>query len=297
MGNALARVWDISFPTPLLESDETLLPLERQLLMLVQRAAWFLFLASCLPTTPRLLAQAAPGPSCEGPCAVATSQAISGTVLIQRKLTRRSVTTAVSVYQRGPAVELGKDQEDPLAFERSRVVLYLEGPESSSPATGPQPALQMKQSNRRFNPDLLVVPVGATVSFPNMDPIFHNIFSLSKPKAFDLGSYDKGESRNVTFSKPGIVYVYCHLHPNMEGTVFVVPNRWYAKSDASGHFRIPEVPAGRYTVVAWHKAAGYFRKTIVVEPGHEATVSFFIPLAEETHAPAPMGNMPGMGSK
>jgi hypothetical protein len=115
-----------------------------------------------------------------------------------------------------------------------------------------------------------------------MDPIFHNIFSLSKPKAFDLGSYSKGETRYVVFPKPGIVDVYCHLHPNMEATVVVTPNRWYARSDRSGQYRIPDVPPGRYTVVAWHKSAGFFRKSVVVQPGHDSVVDFFVPLEKDS---------------
>ena len=175
---------------------------------------------------------------------------ISGTILIRKKLTNRSVTAPVSVYQRGTVVSLGKDTEqDPLAFERSRVVIYLEEstPRASVSAGSGVP---MQQLDRRFLPDLVVVPAGSTVSFPNMDPIFHNIFSLSKPKEFDLGSYNKGETRNVVFSKPGIVYVYCHLHPNMAATVVVTPNRWFARADPAGQYTIPGVPPGRYTVVA-----------------------------------------------
>jgi plastocyanin len=175
-------------------------------------------------------------------------------------------------------VKLGKNaEEDPLAFERSHVVIYLEGPgpadDRLAAATTP-----MQQIDRRFSPDLLVVPAGTTVSFPNMDPIFHNIFSLSKPREFDLGSYKKGESRSVEFPRAGIIEVYCHLHPNMEATVVVTPNRWYARSDRSGQYRIPEVPPGRYTVVAWHKSAGFFRKEIVVQAGHDSVADFFIPL-------------------
>ena len=127
-------------------------------------------------------------------------------------------------------------------------------------------------------PDLVVVPVGSTVSFPNMDPIFHNIYSLSKPKAFDLGSYDKGETRKVTFPKAGIVDVYCHLHPNMAATIVVTPNRWYARPDRTGQYRIADVPPGQYTVVAWHKSAGFFRKTIVVGNGQDGVADFLIPL-------------------
>jgi hypothetical protein len=114
-----------------------------------------------------------------------------------------------------------------------------------------------------------------------MDPIFHNIYSLSKPKTFDLGSYDKGETRKVQFSKSGIVEIYCHLHPNMAATVFVTPNRWYARPDPSGQFRIFNVPPGRYTIVAWHRAAGFFRQPLVVERGHNSSAVFFIPLEVE----------------
>jgi hypothetical protein len=142
-------------------------------------------------------------------------------------------------------------------------------------------------------PDMVVVPVGSTVSFPNMDPIFHNIYSLSKPKSFDLGSYDKGETRKVTFPKPGIVEVYCHLHPNMEATVVVTPNRWYARPDRNGQYRIPDVPAGQYTVVAWHRSAGFFRKTVVVENGRDIAADFFIPLEIDSRQEAEKDHDPG----
>ena len=210
------------------------------------------------------------------------AQAISGTILIKKKLTKPSVTASVSVYQRGTAVKLGKDAEmDPLAYERSRVVIYLEGPVPADKNPDAVATLQIEQLDRRFSPDMVVVPVGSTVTFPNMDPIFHNIFSLSKPKAFDLGSYSKGETRNVVFPKQGVVDVYCHLHPNMAATIVVTPNRWYARSDRSGQYRIPDVPPGQYTVVAWHKSAGFFRKTIVVEAGHGAVADFFVPLDKD----------------
>lgn len=208
----------------------------------------------------------------------AGAQDITGNILIKKKLTRPSVTAAVSVYQRGTAVKLGKDaEEDPLAYERTRVVVYLEGAGTSA-GDAAIPVEQVQQLDRRFMPDLVVVPVGSTVSFPNMDPIFHNIYSLSKPKAFDLGSYDKGETRKVTFPKAGIVDVYCHLHPNMAATIVVTPNRWYARPDRTGQYRIANVPPGQYTVVAWHKSAGFFRKTIVVGNGQDGVADFFIPL-------------------
>ncbi len=222
--------------------------------------------------------------------ACAGAQDVTGTILIKKKLTRPSVTASVSVYQRGTAVKLGKDaEEDPIAYERSRVVLYIEGTGPATDASSDRAPI-VQQLDRRFMPDLVVVPVGSTVSFPNMDPIFHNIYSLSKPKTFDLGSYDKGETRKVMFPKPGIVDVYCHLHPNMAATIVVTPNHWYARPDRSGQFRIPNLPPGQYTVVAWHKAAGFFRKTIVVGEGHDAVADFFIPIDMDPRQEAQSGH-------
>ncbi len=172
-------------------------------------------------------------------------------------------------------MELGKDsdEQDPLAFERSRVVVWVAGPGPAGRETA-----SMQQVARRFSPDLLVVPAGSTVSFPNMDPIFHNVFSLSRPKMFDLGNYPKGDTRNVVFPKPGVVYVNCHLHPNMAGVIVVTPNKWNAKADRAGQFELHDLPPGDYALVAWHKAAGFFRKTVRVTAGSDAKVAFFIPL-------------------
>ena len=201
---------------------------------------------------------------------------VEGTVVLQRRLTKRSVTAPASAYQRGATVALGADaNDDPLALERSHVVVYLEGQLESKPVTA-----TMEQKNRRFLPDTLVVPVGSVVSFPNLDPIFHNVFSLSKPKAFDLGNYPKDHTRTVTFSKPGIVFVHCRLHPNMGAAIVVSPNQWSARADAAGRFVLPHVPPGSYTIVAWHKAAGFFRKTVQVAESRGATVRFVIPLDE-----------------
>lgn len=208
------------------------------------------------------------------------AQDISGTIIIKKILTHRSVTASVPVYQRGPTVKLGKAaDEDPIAFERSRVVIYLEGNVTRNPdaATTSGP-VEIQQIDRQFVPDLAVVPVGSTVSFPNMDPIFHDVYSLSKARSFDLGAYDKGQTRRVIFNKPGMVEVYCHLHPNMAATIVVLANRYYARPDRDGKYRIPNVPPGHYTLVAWHKSAGFFRKSIDVGLGHTTTADFLIPL-------------------
>jgi plastocyanin len=203
-------------------------------------------------------------------------ETIAGSILIERKLTKRSITPAVAIYDRGSTVELGRNpEEDPLAFERSHVAVWIEGLGPADRQTA-----SMEQVGRRFSPDLVVVSVGESVLFPNMDPIFHNVFSLSSTRIFDLGNYPKGDSRSVTFSRPGIVYVNCHLHPNMAGTIVVTPNAWHAKADRAGQFELRDVPPGDYKIVAWHKSAGYFRKTVRVVPGADTRTEFFIPFTE-----------------
>jgi plastocyanin len=206
---------------------------------------------------------------------------VEGAIVIKRKLTKKRVTAPASSYERGAAVELGSDEQgDPLVFERTRVVVYLEGEFPSQPHREPPVPLTMEQNHRRFVPDTLVVPVGSTVSFPNLDPIFHNVFSLSKPKTFDLGNYPKDQTRTVTFPKPGIVFVNCHLHPNMAAAIVVSPNQWSTKADPAGRFVLPGVPPGRYTIVAWHRGAGFFRNSIQVTESGATTVRFVIPLDE-----------------
>jgi plastocyanin len=214
--------------------------------------------------------------------AVLAGADIHGTIIIDRKLSRRNVTASVGMYQRGVAVELGTDGEaDPLAFERSHVAVYLEGG-PKSPATEFNNA-SIEQRDRRFVPDLVVIPAGSTVSFPNFDPIFHNVFSLSKAKSFDLGNYREGQSRLVTFPVPGLVAVYCHLHSNMAASIVVAPSRWAVRVDKDGVFSLKEVPAGTYTIVAWHKTAGTFRKTMTIGD-KDAAVSFTLPYAEPADA-------------
>jgi len=205
----------------------------------------------------------------------AKGEVITGTVIIKRRLTKASVAPTIGLYERGPFVEAAKpSNDDPLVLERERVAVYLEGgtPAEESSAT-------LSQSGRRFVPEMIVIPAGSSVSFPNLDPIFHNVFSLSKYKSFDLGNYPKGETRTVRFEKPGIVFVNCHLHPNMTATIVVTPNSWCAKPGADGRYEIGDVPPGEYTIVAWHKAAGFFRRSVVVTQHQGAhKMDFLIPL-------------------
>lgn len=111
------------------------------------------------------------------------------------------------------------------------------------------------QRQKRFEPHLLVVPVGSVVDFPNFDPFFHNVFSLFDGKKFDLGLYEAGASRSVTFSRTGFCFVFCNIHPEMSAVVVVVDSPYYAVSGPDGEFRIPQVPAGKYVLSVWHERA------------------------------------------
>jgi hypothetical protein len=140
----------------------------------------------------------------------------------------------------------------------------------------PQQA-EMRQAGRQLEPGLLIVPVGSTVAFPNLDPIFHNIFSLSHSRSFDLGYYPKGTSRNVTFPSPGVVQVYCHIHSDMYGAIIVAPTRWYGKPTVDGTFLLHDVDPGRYDLMIWMRSTGVKRKKISVPSSGAVQVSISLP--------------------
>jgi plastocyanin len=111
---------------------------------------------------------------------------------------------------------------------------------------------QMPQKNMTFAPDLVAVLVGTTVEFPNLDDMYHNVFSYSKTKRFDLGRYRKDEKPgSVLFDKPGTVTVHCDIHDRMRGTVLVLDTPFFVKTDAQGHYRLEHLPAGNYLLKTW----------------------------------------------
>jgi plastocyanin len=194
-------------------------------------------------------------------------------VTITQGLTKKRVT--LPAYQlRGVPVKAPR-QIPPSVDELSRVAIYLEGPNLRA---GTPLHLEMAQQNRLFEPDILVVPVGSTIAFPNSDPIFHNVFSLSKVKQFDLGYYGAGQSRTQRFDKPGVVRVYCHLHPNMNAAVLVVASAWYGRPGSDGILVLAGVPAGSYRIVAWHKSAGFLLKKVQVPQNGSVDIELSLPL-------------------
>jgi len=114
---------------------------------------------------------------------------------------------------------------------------------------------RLEQKDKSFHPSLVVVPVGGKVEFPNLDPFFHNVFSLHEGKRFDLGLYESGSTRFVQFDRPGISYIFCNIHAEMSAVVIALSTPYFGVSGASGEVTIPNVPAGRYKMQVFHASA------------------------------------------
>lgn len=159
-----------------------------------------------------------------------------------------TVTGSVRVsHSRVPAVQKGRDY--------SGVVVWLD-PVGGAPRGPARPMrLIMEQKDKRFTPHVLVAQVGATVAFPNRDPIFHSAFSNFSGQIFDLGLYPPKTSREVTFNRPGIVRIFCNIHPSMSALIVVLRSPWFASSGDSGEFEIRDVPPGDYQLRLFHERA------------------------------------------
>jgi plastocyanin len=141
--------------------------------------------------------------------------------------------------------------------DASRVVVWLSPIDAVRPATTTtsRAHYQLLQRNKRFEPGLLVVPVGSVVDFPNDDPWFHNVFSLYQGKRFDLGLYQAGAKRSVRFDRIGPSYLFCNIHSEMTGVVLVVDSDFFGITDKNGRYSIPGVPPGSYVLHVWYENA------------------------------------------
>jgi plastocyanin len=136
-------------------------------------------------------------------------------------------------------------------------------PEGGVPRGTPRTA-EIGTREKRFLPRVTVVPPRSTVAFPNHDPIFHNVFSVSAGNRFDLGRYREGESRSTRLDKPGLVRVYCNVHEQMVAYVMVVESPFHAVTDEAGRFRLDGLPPGRGSLVVWHERAGTRRIPVAI---------------------------------
>ncbi|MBL0217297.1 MAG: hypothetical protein IPQ07_25890 [Myxococcales bacterium] len=154
--------------------------------------------------------------------------------------------------------------------DRKGVVVYLE----NVPGTPPKAKnATIKQREKQFDPPFTIVVKGTTVDFPNEDKIFHNVFSVSRPARFDLGLYKSGTMKSVEMKRPGVVDVYCNIHPDMVAKVKVLDNAFYTITGPDGAFHIEGVPAGEYPIVAWLPSGGEATGKVTVKVGEAATLS------------------------
>ncbi len=195
----------------------------------------------------------------------AASGAIRGRVDLRRPMP--------SLERRPTVSELGMPTaRDP--SERLRSVVYLE--------TAPRGAFDqydggrvtMDQRNETFVPHLLAITTGTIVDFPNSDRIYHNVFSLSKARRFDLGRYAVGRSKSIRFDRPGIVRVFCDIHSHMSAFILVFNHRFFAITDADGRYRIDNLPSGTYNVVAWNEGVATDPKPATVPEGAATELDF-----------------------
>jgi len=138
---------------------------------------------------------------------------------------------------------------------------------------GAQAAI-IDQKDLTILPHVTAVTAGTEIRFPNDDEVFHNLFSLSDAKKFNLGRYAPGESRSLTFDTPGIVRLFCDIHSDMGGVILVLESGSFARPDAEGRFTIAGLPSGTHTVVAWHESAGVDSLQVEVPEGGSAQVEF-----------------------
>jgi plastocyanin len=156
--------------------------------------------------------------------------------------------------------------------ETRDVVIYVTG-FTTPPAGGRRVALDQKDET--FAPRLLPIVAGQEVAFPNRDRIYHNVFSVSPVKSFDLGQYKSSDPpKRERFERPGLVPVYCNIHPHMIAYVVVLENSAFALAAPDGSYRITGVPPGRHTVHAWTPGADPVRSEIDAAPGRRMHVDF-----------------------
>ena len=212
---------------------------------------------------------------CSLVCLTAAAGDITGTVRAQGKAAADNGTATDGAY----ANRKYKFAEKVDYSAMHDFVVYLEGPvgTNSAPATNVVQVATMRvaQHDALFSPHVLPVMVGTTVEWPNNDSIFHNVFSMSDAKQFDLGLYkDSPPEKHVTFDKPGRVDVFCSIHENMHCIVLVLENPYFASTDENGRYAITNIPPGTYKLKAWHERLPADEREITVPASGEVRADF-----------------------
>jgi plastocyanin len=202
---------------------------------------------------------------------------IEGVATLSSRLTTSRLR--LRVYDEpGAAAPIAAAETSPLA----NVVMYLEST-GTLRAVGNRPdagARALHQKDERFAPHVVAVMAGSVVQFPNDDPIFHNVFSLSSIATFDLGRYPAGTSKSVTFARPGVAQIFCHIHADMSAFVVVLDHPFFVVPDANGHFVLEGVPPGDYKLMAWHERIRPFATPVHVDANRTTSTNIRIPLPD-----------------
>jgi plastocyanin len=151
--------------------------------------------------------------------------------------------------------------------------VVADAPRVSTAESDATPHAVIGQAEHRFLPRVLPVALGTKVFFENRDRVWHNAFSISPAKRFDLGKYPPRQTRAVTFDAPGVVQLYSDIDPSMAGFVFVSPSPIFTQPDAGGAFALPDLPAGTYTLKVWHPTLGRLTRRVEVTGQADAAVS------------------------
>lgn len=230
----------------------------------IERTRWFAIgvaVVLCLATGTRELRGQAPA-----------SGSITGRVTLTTRM--RGVPISTSAY----AARTVNDQRPPASPEMRAVVVYLK--DATAAGNLPISTAEIRQEHESFSPRVVAITRGSTVNFPNFDPFFHNVFSLSGAANFDLGRYPTGKSRSREFTKAGIVKVFCHIHSQMSATIVVFDHPHFTTPDTDGTFTLPNVPPGTYTLVGWHERVGEQKSSITVVAGRSVHADISLPVED-----------------
>ena len=193
-------------------------------------------------------------------CTVASTSATSQSV--NRSL--NSISGTVTVL----------DEDGRVIPDASNVVVFIDGiSEQYQPEIGID-VPKISHRGRQFSPHVLPIVKGTTIDFLNDDSIYHNVFSLSEANTFDLGIYPEGTSKLVTFEQPGLVNVYCNIHPNMVSTILVLNNTMFVTTGADGAFEIRNIPDGQFTLRVWYEFGEELSREVSLSGGNQLTEAF-----------------------
>ena len=219
------------------------------------------------------LVVASPDAQTQGTMSTASTGSVTGHVKLRPNKIRGTALPSAAY----PTRAVGR-HDGPAIPEIGNVVVYLK--DVAFRGALPARRSEVRQENETFVPHTLAIARGSTVDFPNADPFFHNVFSLSSAANFNLGRYPRGDSRQQTFARPGIVKVFCQIHSHMSATILVFDHPYFSKPDANGTYELPNLPPGDYTLVGWHERIGERTSAVRVQAGQATRVDLSLPVED-----------------